>query len=592
DHNNDSDFVIEKAAALRDEVIQPAGYFVASIQIPGIGSAPGEHWAQNQLSGFVLILQVMSVLAIFLSAGLVINTIIAILTKQVKQIGIMRSIGAVPAQISGMFILNIFIFSLVGWLMAIPIGMAGSYGLAKFTAGYLNFSVTGIRLSLQIFLLQTAIAFIVPVGVAIYPIVAGTSIKIYDAIYQHGLVNEDRKPWLERLLQRLKFLSPANVLSLLNTFRNVPRLIITLITLTLAGATFVAAFSTRSSLNVQIDEFTRYAQYDASIAVTDPTIPIEEVESTAQAVPGVAYAEMWAQTSGVFIREDQREGTEVEIIGLPPGSQTVDPQLESGRWLTNEDEFGVVVNQDFASDEESIEVGGQITLRIMGQEQSFDIVGIASKHLVGPRIYLNRASFPEIGGTESASVLVRVRTSLDSLAGAETQAAVGAALEESLVDLGYTTAEADMQSEIASYLSEPFTIILVVLILMAGLLAVVGGLSLAGTMGINVMERTREIGVLRSVGASNGSVRMVVVLEGVVIAVLSWLLAGLVSGPTAAGLASAVIQAVLQTDLTFSYSFSGLFIWLGIIVVIGALSSLSPARNAVQLTVREVLDYE
>jgi putative ABC transport system permease protein len=228
----------------------------------------------------------------------------------------------------------------------------------------------------------------------------------------------------------------------------------------------------------------------------------------------------------------------------------------------------------------------------MGQEQSFDIVGIASKHLVGPRIYLNRASFPEIGGTESASVLVRVRTSLDSLAGAETQAAVGAALEESLVDLGYTTAEADMQSEIASYLSEPFTIILVVLILMAGLLAVVGGLSLAGTMGINVMERTREIGVLRSVGASNGSVRMVVVLEGVVIAVLSWLLAGLVSGPTAAGLASAVIQAVLQTDLTFSYSFSGLFIWLGIIVVIGALSSLSPARNAVQLTVREVLDYE
>ena len=52
------------------------------------------------------------------------------------------------------------------------------------------------------------------------------------------------------------------------------------------------------------------------------------------------------------------------------------------------------------------------------------------------------------------------------------------------------------------------------------------------------------------------------------------------------------MQAVLQTDLNFSYSFAGLFIWLGIIVVIGALSSLSPARNAVRLTVREVLDYE
>jgi putative ABC transport system permease protein len=111
-------------------------------------------------------------------------------------------------------------------------------------------------------------------------------------------------------------------------------------------------------------------------------------------------------------------------------------------------------------------------------------------------------------------------------------------------------------------------------------------------MGINVMERTREIGVLRSVGASNGAIRQVVVLEGVVIAVFSWLLVGLVSGPTAAALAGAVMDAVLKTQLTFSYSFSGLFIWLAIIVIIGALSSLTPARNAVRLTVREVLDYE
>jgi len=245
DPMNTRDGVLEVGAKLRDEIIQPAGVFVGSIQIPGIDSDPGEHWAQNQISGFVLILQVMSVLAIFLSGGLVINTISAILTQQVKQIGIMRSIGAVPGQISGMFILNTLIFSLVGWLLAIPISLLGSYGLASFAAGYLNFNVDGMRLSPEIFVLMTVISFIIPVGVALIPIIKGTSIKIYDAIYQQGLVNEDQKPWLERALGRLKFLSPASVLSLLNTFRNVPRLAITLITLILAGATLPSAHAPR-----------------------------------------------------------------------------------------------------------------------------------------------------------------------------------------------------------------------------------------------------------------------------------------------------------------------------------------------------------
>ncbi len=592
DPMNTRDGVLEVGAKLRDEIIQPAGVFVGSIQIPGIDSDPGEHWAQNQISGFVLILQVMSVLAIFLSGGLVINTISAILTQQVKQIGIMRSIGAVPGQISGMFILNILIFSLVGWLLAIPISLLGSYGLASFAAGYLNFNVDGMRLSPEIFVLMTVISFIIPVGVALIPIIKGTSIKIYDAIYQQGLVNEDQKPWLERALGRLKFLSPASVLSLLNTFRNVPRLAITLITLILAGATFVAAFSTRSSLNAQIDEFSRYAQYDASIAISDEQATRDEVEAAALDVPGVVAAEGWAETSGIFLRGDGSEGEEVDLIGLPAEPQTIDPELLSGRWLTETDKSGVVVNQDLVQQEDGIEVGSQITVQVMGQEHTFDVVGIASKHLVGPRVYLTTNAFSDLTRIENQVSVVRVRTSLDKLGDAETQAAVGTALEGSFNQLGYADGSAQLQSDFSNYLSEPFSIILMVLLVMAGLLAVVGGLSLAGTMGINVMERTREIGVLRSVGATNGAIRQVVVLEGVVIAVLSWLLVGVISGPSAAALASAVMYAVLKVQLTFSYSFAGLFIWLAIIVAIGALSSLTPARNAVRLTVREVLDYE
>jgi putative ABC transport system permease protein len=141
-------------------------------------------------------------------------------------------------------------------------------------------------------------------------------------------------------------------------------------------------------------------------------------------------------------------------------------------------------------------------------------------------------------------------------------------------------------------ITDTFDIILIILIVMAGLLAIVGGLGLTGTMGMNVLERTREIGVLRAVGASNLSVRQVVVIEGVVVGLLSWILGGILSGPSSWALAGAVINTTLETGLRLRYSFSGLFIWLVIVFLIGVFSSLAPARSATRLKVRDVLDYE
>jgi putative ABC transport system permease protein len=137
-----------------------------------------------------------------------------------------------------------------------------------------------------------------------------------------------------------------------------------------------------------------------------------------------------------------------------------------------------------------------------------------------------------------------------------------------------------------------FDIILIVLVIMAGLLAIVGALSLTGTMGMNILERTREIGVLRAVGASNQSVRQVVVVEGVVVGLIAWFIGALLAVPVGQVLASAVLQAVLKAKAIYEFSVAGMIIWLALIVMIGVFSSLGPARNAVSLSVREVLDYE
>jgi putative ABC transport system permease protein len=137
-----------------------------------------------------------------------------------------------------------------------------------------------------------------------------------------------------------------------------------------------------------------------------------------------------------------------------------------------------------------------------------------------------------------------------------------------------------------------FDVIVSLLLVMALLLALVGGLGLMGTMSINVLERTREIGVLRAIGAPNRAVAQVFILEAVGIGVMSWFLGGLLAIPMTEGLNTALGAALLGQPLTYAYSIPGLWLWLAVVIVLSVLASFIPARNVTRLTVREVLAYE
>jgi len=583
--------VLEVAALARDRVILPAGYTVSRIQVPGYSSDPGQHWAQNQVNGLLLVLQVMGILAIFLSGGLVVNTISAIMGQQIKQIGIMRAVGAVRRQLIGMYLLNVLILSIIGLMIGLPLGLLGAAGLATLAASFLNFSISQFDLPAHVWLLQAAVGLLMPIGVALYPILSGTRLSVHDAIYEYGLNDEDRKGLIDKILVKVRRLSPPILLSLRNTFRNKARLAFTVITLTLAGAMFMAAFSTRASLTAQINEVGRYLDFDAALGVPYGTNRFA-AEREARRIPGVTVAEGWAAASGIVMHEDGSEGDEIDISGLPADSQTIDPQLLSGRWLRGDDTRQVVINDDFLEREPDVKVGSEITLKVGNTERTYEVAGILSKHLSGPRVYMNFDTFAKLTGRQNQADSVRVRADADRISDNATQDKIGAQLEQHFKDAGLSNSLSQTRRTSYEMFSSAFDIILLVLVVMAGLLAVVGGLSLTGTMGMNVLERTREIGVLRAVGAANSAVRKVVVVEGIVVGLMSWVFATLLSMPVGRVLAGAVVESVLKAQANFQYSVLGVIVWLAIVVVIGIVSSLGPARNAVRLSVREVLDYE
>jgi putative ABC transport system permease protein len=162
-------------------------------------------------------------------------------------------------------------------------------------------------------------------------------------------------------------------------------------------------------------------------------------------------------------------------------------------------------------------------------------------------------------------------------------------LEFAAANLGIFNA--DTLSERRSFIAFHIEILTGALLVMTFLLAVVGGLGLTGTMNINIMERTREIGVMRAIGASNRTIRRLVVTEGAFIGLLSWLTAALVAAPIGRMFTQAVAE-LLRMQVQYQFSVDSIALWLVLGLGLAVLASLAPARTATNLTVREVLAYE
>jgi putative ABC transport system permease protein len=583
--------VLEVGALARDRIIEPGGYQVGALLVRG-DPDPGEYWAKRQADGVLFVLQVMSILGVLLSAGLVVNTISAVLVQQTRQIGVMRSVGATRRQIAMLYLGFTLALSLAALAVALPLGLVGSTGLMAIASDFLNFDITAIDLPPSILFLQIGLGLAMPLGAAVLPILRGANMSVYDAVYQQGLgAGGDQKGWVERQLLRIRRISPPVMLSLRNTFRNPSRLAFTIGTLTIAGATFMAVFSSYTTIQQQVEELGRYIAFDASLNIPNGA-DRHTVEREALRIPDVRVAEGWASVNAVIVLPDGSESDRIEIAGVPPDSKTILPRLVQGRWLKPGEDNTVVVNEDLLTRNPQVQVNQPVKIKINGQERTVQVVGVASKHMTGARMYMDYEQAMRLIGQRNQVQVVRVLATPGTFSSPAQQSRIGRQLEKRFEDTQLSDASSRTRAEIFTATSKAFNILLVILMLVAGILAVIGGLGLTGAMGLNVLERTREIGVLRAVGASHRSVRQVVVVEGAAVALVSWLLAALLSYPVGYLLAGAVVRMAFGTQPTFQYSLLGPLVWFGLALLIGVLASLAPARDAVRLTVREVLNYE
>jgi len=564
--------------------IERGGRWVSSTYVP----QPGKHPADDTLQSISLILGVLGFLVLALSAFLIINMIGALLMQQVRHIGVMKAVGGRRSQVIALYLGMVLIFSTLALAVAVPLSSLAGRQMVAFMANYVNFDVVDWHPPLRVYLLQIAIGLLAPLLAAMYPVFSGTRVTVREALSSLGAKNAYGKGLLDRLLERIRGLPRPLLLSLRNTFRRKGRLALTLATLILGGAIFIGVFSVRASMLQTLDDALAYWNYDFSISLSKPS-RLSQIERVASEVPGVVALESWNTTGTHRVREDESQSRGIYMIALPPETRMLNPVILQGRWLMPEDENAVVLNSDVTKEETDIRVGDEITLMVDGRETTWRVVGIVKAIMTGPIAYANLPYYGRLVSSVGKARSVQVITDQHDPA---SQLRIAEALEEHLKDASMRVSARETTGEIRQRVEGQFQILVVLLLMMALLLAVVGGLGLMGTMSINVLERTREIGVMRAVGASDGAVARIVIIEGILIGVLSWAVGTGLAYPFSRAFGAAIGYSFFRGTISYLFSPAGVLIWLAVVVLLGGLASFLPAHNASRLTVRDVLAYE
>ena len=575
----------ERAAERIEARLERAGLSVGGYEI----SDPDEHWVQDVIDASTLILMVMGVIALGLSGLLIVNTMHAVVAQQVWQIGVLKAVGATSGRVVQVYLATALIYGGLALLLALPPGVIGAHLLATWLLEMLNIEAPALRIAPLALAVQIAAALPVPVLATVAPALEGARISVREAISSHGIGSDFGRGWLDRLIARLRWLPRPLALSLRNTFRRKRRVALTLATLTLSGAMFAMVLSTGASFDRTIAESFSLGE-DVALKLDRPR-RAWRVLGIAQGVPGVAEAELWSDQAAT-LKLTSGEERPVRLTGVPPDSAIFAPNIVRGRNLRPGDGRAVIVTFRLA-EREGIQVGDAITLNLDGEQVSWTVVGSylsvddVSDNFFVPLDVLGRET-----GTLGRGQRLKVLTAGAEGEGAAAQRALIEALTDALaaerieVTGSWSVSEELVQSQASFGL---LTYLLLVMVVLTGL---VGGIGLMSTMSINVVERRREVGVMRAIGASSPAIVGMFVAEGVLVGLLSWVLAAPLSYPGARLFSALIGQAVLDMPLAFVYSASGMLLWLLIVVVLSALASLWPALRAAQLSVRQALAYE
>jgi len=273
-------------------------------------------------------------------------------------------------------------------------------------------------------------------------------------------------------------------------------------------------------------------------------------------------------------------------MGPPPDTRLVSFPVRAGRWLRSDDRDGVVLNHMAAAQKPGLKPGEPVLLSIEGRQRTFRLVGVVEE-IGSPAVaYVARATLAEALGTSSEARMLRIATHAGS---PQERSRVIRALDDTLSAGGIPVESVMPLSELRTAVGDHILILIRSLVAMAIILGIVGTLGLASAMGVSVVERTRELAVMKVIGATPSRVTRELVREGLVVGLASFPIALGISFPLTLLVDSIVGSLGFLAPLPLVFSPVAAAAWLATVAVVALAATAIPARRAAAQGIREAL---
>ena len=552
-----------------------AGYVVKSVDVP----EPGEHIHAAQMDSLLMTQGAFGLMALLACGFLVVNLVSAMLAGQTREIGVMKVLGGSPKQIGAMVLAQAAALGLLASAIAVPVSLwlGRIYGGLK--ADLLNFPLDCIATPAWAVVLQLVVGLALPVAAAALPVRAALRRPVGEALRDIGITREGQALSLQRgalaarLVPWLGGWARPLLLSVGNAFRRRQRMLLTVLALAFGGAVYLGAANLRSAVRGSVDELFSAQRYQVQVRVAATSAT--RLQALAADVPGVAAVEAWRGLRSSIGSEP------MTLLGVPTAGRLLTPRLLEGRWLQGEQEL--VITRLLQRQQPALTVGTRHRIA----DREWTVVGLVDG---GPQAlaYTSRATLDAMAGNDLAtSIVVRLERPESPIALLDAVKQ----LRDSFAEAGITVAGSQSQADGRRVIEDHLLMVVDFLGAMGLVMIAVGAMGLASTMGLAVLERRREIGVLRAIGARDGAILALIQVEGLTLVVLAWLTSLPLALPISALLEVAFGRIMFSVPWRLVPSAGTAFGWLGLMALISLIACLLPARRALRIPAAQALAY-
>ncbi|HKV58255.1 MAG TPA: FtsX-like permease family protein [Ktedonobacteraceae bacterium] len=538
------------------------------------------------LQGLFIVFLVLAVVALLLTCLMILSTMNNMLGEQFKIIGTMKAIGGTRGKIMRSYLLSVSIYALIGTALGLGLGLLLTAQVSSLVTQQTKVDLGPYQIAPWVVLISLAAGLLAPILAALLPLWIGTRITVHQAMASYGITTNntrDTQVWG----QRLPHVPQTVWLGLRSVFRKPGRALLTLLALMLAVTVFMAAQITNTSIGVT-NSATNFVSSDFQISLGSLPVPYQQISSALLNLPNVALVEPLDQ------EDVQISGHGTRVFGVPDMTHLYRPKLVAGRWLQDH-ELNTLVISDIAAQRLNTKVGQTLTLSQGTHTVSWEVVGI-----VHELAYASGSADPHGRYGAMFTTLDNLDTTLRTLPVGTADILYLNAHDHSQATLQRLRGEIQnvlqqaglLQGQVA-YATSGLNLTVAIYALidtLAIVVALVGLLGLSNTLAAEVLERRKEIGILRSLGATGWRVGLVFWIQGGTLAFLSWIPGILLALP--AGYALVNILSAYVSPIEFSIDPIAIILTLAFILAVSLVASFAPALSASHTRIREILRYE